>query len=118
MLKRFQLISSHDHSHGTDPVEADTTDTKTLIGLGVALLVGLVVLWYVGEELLYFASDKLQAEDLAARDQLTIQTRTQEEATMSEYDVQDAEKQLYRIPIQNAMEMVVKRNSAEPIQRP
>lgn len=114
--KLFKNAAHGGHAGGPE-IEPDDTgsSSKTIIRFGLALGVFLFACWYLGEQLLYYAANRIEAEDLAQRDSLLVERRAQEDALLEDYDLIDKDKGAYKIPIQQAMELIVKRNSVEPV---
>lgn len=114
-MKFNKVTASHGGNSGAPGVEPDNPMARPIVVGVVVLFVFLVVLWFAAKELLFFTGKEIQTEDLAARDAIILEHRAQEDASLNDYDVVDADKKIYKIPIENAMELLVKRNSSEPV---
>lgn len=89
--------------------EPDTLPVGFLAGFIVAIIVVVAVVFVVGQQLLLeSARHKVQEVDLSVPNPQLQELRAQEDAALDNYDVVDQDKGLYRIPINQAIDLYVR----------
>jgi hypothetical protein len=106
-----EMLDQHQQSSGHTGIEPDNLPVGT-IGWSVFILVILVAAVIVGTRQLYwFTSSKaVQKIELDQPNTLLEQLNAADQSVLTTYDLIDQQKGIYRIPIDEAMKLYVKKN--------
>ena len=102
-------MSDHGSHHGAGGYEKrDISISYTLIGtiLAVIFVVGSIIL--LNEYFHYIREQVIYEQQLQPQSKMLKELRAYEDSVMNSYGYADTTKQVYRIPIDKAMEMMVK----------
>lgn len=107
-------IRSSSSPHGTQGVEPDKVPGKLFLGLLVLLVAALAGVGFAVRQLMWFSVSKVKHDvDLSLANPNLLELRASEEKALTSYDLVDEKLQIYRIPIDRAMDIYVNRRGTE-----
>lgn len=115
MNKTVMNASAGGHEGGSSKdIEPDRPPVKLLTALLVLMIVGLGVFSVISKQLLVLLMAQQEHEvDLGVESPALREQRIKEQAQLTGYDVADQQKGLYQIPIDQAIDLLVKRQSVD-----
>lgn len=107
-----KTLDQHHQAAGHTGIEPDNLPVKS-ISLFVAALVAIVVVTFVVMKQLYWfsATHLVQSTELDVPNKLLSTIRATDQEELSNYAQIDAQKGVYRLPIEEAMKMYVQKNA-------
>jgi len=106
-----KTLDQHHQTAGQASIEPDNLPVKSIAWMVVALIVIVVATFVVVKQVYWVTStSEIQTKELDVPNRLltTIQAADREE--LSNYEVLDKQKGVYRLPIEDAIKLYVKKN--------
>lgn len=101
------------HDHGGGGTERDKPASAFIAQMSVALVISLAVIWFVFEGLMWTATTQVGNEYFAQSDAKHAEMRVTEEKMLHQYSIVDQEKGLYQVPIDQAIDTLLKQGTLE-----
>lgn len=117
MFNLKKVFAGRSHDTSSSGVEGDQPQSLTLFVLVAVLSISLVVIVIGIRELVWMTADQINEQDNISLDQKTREEKEAIKADLQKYDVVDQQKGIYQIPIDRAMEILVQRQSLEPVSK-
>lgn len=109
----LKTIPHASHGHGGGGTERDKPASAFIAQMSVVLVVSLAVIWFVFEGLMWTATSHVEDEYFAQSDAKHAEMRSSEESVLHQFSQVDAEKGVYQIPIDQAIDNLVKQGTLE-----
>lgn len=109
----LKTIPHASHGQGSSGTESDRPASAFIAQMSLVLVVALAVIWFVFEGLMWTAATRVEGEYLAESDAMHAQMRVTEEEVLHQFSEINAEKGVYQIPIDQAIDTLVKQGTLE-----
>ncbi|NBO38127.1 hypothetical protein EBU99_06055 [bacterium] len=106
-----EVLDQHHQTAGHVGIEPDNLPVKSIAWAMVALVVIVAACFIVGRQLYWYASSNaVQEAELNVPNKLLSELNAADKDQLTNYDVVDQQKGVYRLPIDEGIKLYVKKN--------